>query len=69
MNEKDKFLLVTADDWQGLYKNGILITEDHTIELQTILKHLGIELEEKECDCNWIHERGNLPDKLKDVKF
>jgi hypothetical protein len=68
--------IVTLDDWEGLYINGKLVDEDHSIRLDTVLKKLAREykftfrsryvspeFEEK------IHEVGNLPENLDEVEF
>lgn len=64
-----KIVIVNADDWQGLYINGVLKFENHSIDLDVFAKFAGVELEEKWCNDDWLSERGRLPDRLDDVCF
>lgn len=65
-----KLTLVTADDWQGLYVDGVLVHEDHRIRPGDLfdLAPLGV-LEEREADLAWMEERGRLPTSLDDVRW
>jgi hypothetical protein len=59
----------SSGDWSGLYKDGKLLIEDHSLRASEVLEVLGFEVERKEAEENWLEERGNLPKLLKDVKF
>lgn len=65
---------VYADDWTGLYVDGRLQREGHSIEAWdalVLIQDLELDnfgLEYFWCDLDWIHDRGNLPDELSDVK-
>lgn len=61
--------LVAADDWQGLYIDGELGIEGHQLTAAEVLAALGIELLVKWVDEEWLERRGELPKKMKDVKF
>lgn len=63
------FVLVRADDWTGLYKNGVLIYEDHSIDLETYSEIVGIPCPVKWADDDWLIEAGHLPELLSDVKL
>lgn len=69
--ERDEFVLVSSSsgDWEGLYKNGRLIVEDHNISTYDIFKIFGILLTEKEADEGWLESEGSLPKNLSDVQF
>jgi len=50
-----KLVEVYADDWAGMYANGELINEGHSLRL---------------CDMiEWLCDRGRLPVKLADVSY
>lgn len=66
---KSKMLTLVSnkDDWEGLYVDGILWAEDHSISSETLLKALGIEIEHITVDADWLYERGNLPNNLEEI--
>lgn len=57
-----------GDDWAGLYVNGELRAENHSLRVSDVLEALGIEYERIECDQSWLEERGRLPERVEDVK-
>jgi hypothetical protein len=71
MSKFGLFTLVSSSsgDWIGLYHDGKLITEGHSLSGREVLGLLGFKVEEKEAQEDWLEERGNLPQLLKDVKF
>lgn len=69
IQEDRGIVLVRADDWEGLYINGELVEEGHSVGVSTVMKKIGINMEERWCDDNWLYERGRLPKQLKDVVF
>lgn len=56
--------IVKGDDWQGLYVDGKLKTEDHTLLVEDVLNNLGIRFTRLNADIDWLHERGALPEDL-----
>lgn len=68
-NMKHQITLIQADDWCGLYINGKLATEGHSIDHGEFCEAVGIVLVEKWADCKWLEDRGRLPEKLSDVKL
>lgn len=68
-----KMTFIHGDDWEGIYIDGKLETEGHShapaeaVRL-AILRNVA-EVEVKECDFNWLHDEGNLPVDLSDVKY
>ena len=58
-----------GDDWEGLYVDGELATEGHQLIIEDLADVLGIEIEDKYANIDWLEERGSLPNKLEDVKF
>lgn len=68
--------IIILDDWEGLYINGQLVDEGHSINLRTVLKKLAKEynftfrshcaspeLEDK------IQQVGSLPKNLDEVEL
>jgi hypothetical protein len=62
-------VIVNGDDWKGVYIDGKLRYEGHNIRPEELLKLLGINCRDFECDLNWLEDLGNLPEDLKDVKL
>lgn len=65
--------LVRGDDWEGIYILGKLMAEGHSIELAVGIA-LAIEYRPTGittvfCDIGWLHDEGNLPRALADVKL
>ncbi|MGX9944892.1 hypothetical protein ACTG4Q_20735 [Bradyrhizobium denitrificans] len=62
-----------GDDWVGVYVDGQLVTEGHSIrplEMVEICIERKITCAEgREVDVDWLHDRGDLPAKLEDVKW
>ena len=64
-----KITIVDGDDWIGIYKDGNLVYEDHSITSCELLKIVDIAHEFKEADYEWIGNLGNFPKLLDQVKF
>lgn len=71
----NNYVLVSGDDWCGLYLNEKLIYENHSIEESRIFSII-IEngktvdsFDQMYCDCEWLDALGRLPDKLYNVMF
>lgn len=66
-----KINYVTGDDWQGLYVNGCLIEEGHTIRITDLLEILKdrklLTFDYHEIDQNYLEDLGSLPDKFEDI--
>ena len=65
----DEVVIVHGDDWVGVYVDGKLRYEGHSIRPEQLLELLGINCRDFECDLDWLEEEGNLPKDLKDVKL
>lgn len=70
------YVLVSGDDWIGLYINGFLVYQDHSIEpgklFEIIMKEGNGQVDshrETHCDCHWLSDVGYLPSLLSDVKY
>jgi len=57
-----------SGDWEGVYVDGILKFEGHSIQWWQMLKALGIEYTTFDADDEWLLDRGRLPEKLTEVK-
>ena len=63
-----KITLVRADDWEGVYFDGELVHQHHSIDVEDILQLLDIKVDRVHPDQNWLDRRGSLPKRLRDVK-
>ena len=70
MKKIPNIVIVNADDWEGLYIDGDLKTEGHSLSLQNVLDILKIHTTFRyDVDYEWLEEIGRLPKSLSDVKF
>lgn len=64
---------VSVDDWEGVYLDGKLVAENHSLRASDILRifaKLGlITYMAREGDSEWLEEEGRLPELLAEVKF
>lgn len=65
----DRFVLVDGDSWMGLYVDGALAAEGHTISCSDLAAACGIPLVTVVCDDQWLVERGGFPPSLTEVKL
>ncbi len=64
-----KLTLVTnGDDWEGLYLNGQLYSQDHKVSLHDLAAALGFEIANVEVSADWLGDTVcQLPEKLTDI--
>jgi hypothetical protein len=65
---------VDGDDWEGLYVDGQLVTQGHTVSLkeaaEVFMQAQPVSaFDTRFADTQWLSEVGQLPDKLRDVQF
>lgn len=60
---------VMGDDWEGVYIDGKLVNENHSVNWPYVLKQLGHYVSVKEVDYEWLGERGNFPEDISEVVF
>ncbi len=60
-------LLLQSDDWDGLFIDGKLVTEGHSISLYKFCKILGIKVDFKEVDDEYMYEMGSFPENLDEI--
>ncbi len=63
----NKLLILTADDWEGLFIDGKLVTEGHSIPLYEFCEVLGIKVDFKEVDDEYMCEMGSFPQNLDEI--
>lgn len=70
-----KATLVAAVEWEGVYLDGVLLFEDHSLSAYELFRILGnksntpiTSFEIVRADDEWLVEHGYLPENLKDVK-
>lgn len=65
---------VFGGDWCGIYGNGELVMEGHSLSALDVLEwvrdeHIAIEsIATMQADEAWLEERGDLPKHIRDVK-
>lgn len=69
MKQKIDIKIVDGDDWSGLYINGELKDEGHSLRVSEVLEILGFKVETFEADYDWLEEMGSLPKKFSQVKI
>ena len=64
-------VLADGDDWQGLYVNGTLVTQDNLITVQDLCDLYDFKgiIKEVYADVDWLSEVTVFPKKLEDVKL
>lgn len=61
--------LVVGDDWEGLYVNGELKTQGHSMSVRDVVEALGFSLQVFEPDMEWLDGEGALPKSFADVEL
>jgi len=67
------FTIVYGDDWTGLYADGSLLAEGHSLSTHEVLdwarSHGPVaKVEEVHADTSWLEDCGNLPGQLREVR-
>lgn len=70
------FVLAQAGDWEGLYLNGVLVTQDHSLSARNILRAMTgysiegrLEVETRTVDDDWMETQGYLPEEISKVQW
>ena len=63
-----KIVLAIADDWSGIYVDGTLKYEGHSLSPTNVMDSIGVPHEAVYPDNKWLESIGNLPLKLSDIK-
>ena len=67
--KQPEVVIVRADDWMGVYLDGKLTYQGHSISEWHLLNMLGIKSTYVQADLEWMETRGDLPDCLSDVQM
>jgi hypothetical protein len=59
-----RVVFVDGDDWQGLYVDGKLKIEAHTISACDVLEELGLDFDIAYPNEEWLFEAGSLPENI-----
>lgn len=66
--------IISGDDWEGVYKDGKLYVEGHSVQLIDVLDMLkdcgpitSINYKTEYPNMDWLNDMGSLPVNLKDV--
>ena len=69
---KKSVVVATANDWVGVYVDGSLVYQNHSIDecsMETVLEALAVPCESKIVDEDWLSNECQLPDSLNEVVF
>jgi hypothetical protein len=65
---KNNLVLYDNEEWVGLYSDGKLLDEGHSISMLEFCDLVDIPLTIKTADEDWLCSEGGFPDNIKDVK-
>jgi hypothetical protein len=64
-------VFVTGDDWEGIYVEGLLIKQGHSITVLDALMvgadNPSLKRVQKEANIDWLNDVGELPEQIRDV--
>ena len=63
---RDIVIATNYNDWEGLYINGVLATQSHSLRIEDVLEALGIDYSYKEVK-DYLYEYEVLPVDIKDI--
>jgi len=61
-------VLVSADGWQGLYIDGVLRLEGHSLSISEVLVALDQDYTEYLADQGWIENMDGLPQDIRNIR-
>lgn len=64
---EQEVLLVSGDDWEGIYVDGKIHVQGHQVRLEDFARIFGIELKHKGVGSGWLYDEGHLPYNLEDI--
>lgn len=65
---KGVLTFVRASDWEGVYLDGKLLDQGHSVRSDELGKHLGYKIKSVSVDEQWLEDNSELPDGLSEVK-
>lgn len=66
-----KLKFIHADDWCGLYRDGKLIVEGHSLNTRDVCYALGLDLDVDDCTVKQVerlYDEGYLPKTLAELE-
>ncbi len=63
-----KIDIVNADDWSGLYLDGVLVEEGHHLRLKDVLAACNLLAEFHEVNQAWMEKQQTLPAEFAHVE-
>jgi hypothetical protein len=67
------FIYARGDDWEGIYVDGALVLQDHSVSLNDfamLVAPLGpFHWKIQRVDLDWLEYEGSLPMRIEDVKW
>lgn len=64
-----RFTFVDGDCWKAIYRDGVLISEGHSFHPRELFEKLEIDCEVVFPNQDWLDDRGNYPDNIRDLKY
>lgn len=65
-------LVTNCDDWEGIYINGKICIQDHSLSAEDVLIKLDklgiINFYKYECSSEWLCNIGRYPENIQDVE-
>lgn len=62
-------VIVRGDDWDGLFADGELLLEGHSLDARQVLEALGIPVRSLIVNEEWMESMGRFPERLEEVEF
>ena len=70
-----RLVLALGDDWEGLYIDGVLLLQGHSLQpiavlqqaLKPAFKLTDDDIEQRYVNLTWLEDRGDLPSSLTEV--
>ncbi len=62
-------IVSNGDDWEGVYLDGKLLAQGHSVDADDILVALGYKVVDVLTEEGWLEDQGYLPENLEDVKL
>lgn len=66
---KEVVIVSMNDDWEGLYVDGLLVTQGHRVSIHEILEVFGLTVTQEEAEAGWSEDRADLPEELEEVEL
>jgi len=64
---KQHVVIAIGEDWSGVYLEGRLVFEGHSLRFIDVLRELGFDVNVIHPDQTWLESIRNLPDNVKDI--